>query len=187
MKTVAKGGVDVTSSTSKKTIALQETNSNIATFVIKPANANDEVTLEELVIDVYDDAGTPKHLTGGEIRVKVNNVEQFDYSTTGTNKILYDLNETLPSEGVKVTVDLKAESSATYTVDVTSVNSKPYAAGSKQYTKQFVPAVAYISKQQDLDGTTKFTLAIDGKAESSYSLSGFCVYDESLSSLGCKN
>jgi hypothetical protein len=39
-----------------------------------------------------------------------------------------------------------------------------------------VPAVAYIAEQKDLDGTTKFTLAIADKAESSYSLSTFCVY-----------
>jgi hypothetical protein len=53
MKTVSKGGADVTASTSKKTIALQRANANLAEFVIKPASADDEVTLEDLVIDVY--------------------------------------------------------------------------------------------------------------------------------------
>ena len=175
-KTVSKGWVDVTSSAAKKTIALRQANSNIATFTIKPANADDEITLEELKINVYTGAIGTNSLTGNEIRVKLDNVEQFDYTITGTNHdILYDLNETVPAEGIKVTVDLKADKAWIYTVDVLKVNNKTYTSGSKRFMKQFVPAVARIAKQQDLDGTTKFTLAIDGKAESSYSLSNFCV------------
>ena len=171
-KTVSKGWVDVTTSTAKKTIALREANSNIATFIVKPSNADDEITFEELKIDVQD--ASWNHLTWGEIRVKLDSVEQFDYSASWS-AILYDLNESIDSDGIKVTVNLKANKAWTYTVDVLRVNGKDYTVGSKQFKKQFVPAVAYIAKQQDLDGTTKFTLAIDGKAESSYTLSNFCV------------
>lgn len=183
-KTVAKGGVEVSTSASKKTIALKQSNSNIATFTVKPSNTNDEVMLEDLVISVHNDT-TNAYLADTEFRVKVDNVEQYD--PTGTSNVAgytYTPNENIPSEGLKVTVDLKAETAWTFTVSVLKVNTKTYT--DKTFKKQFVAGVAYISKQQDLDGTTKFTLAIDGKADSSYSFSGFTIYDEGNNVLGSK-
>ena len=192
-KVVSKWWVEVSSSVSKKTIALREANSNIATFVIKPSNDSDEIQLENLIIRVKD--GSNDNIDPALYRVKVDSVEQFDpEAKTVDARAWYEfnVNENIPSKGLEVTVDLKDETSWTFTVEVLQVNNKVYTANNKVYVKQFVAGVARIAKQEDLDGTTKFTLAIDGKADSSYSISDFCVYDsdttiDDTTKLWCKD
>ena len=156
-KTVAKWAVSVEKSSSKNTIVLKEANAPIASFTVKPANADDEITLENIILKVND---WTKNLNSDAFRVKVDNVEQYDPTWTSA-AYTYDINEPLPSEWLVVTVSLKAETAGEYTVTVSDINGD---AKTRTYKKLFVPAEAFIDNQEDLNGTTKFTLSIGDKA-----------------------
>jgi hypothetical protein len=79
IKIKGKGGVTVEKNSSKNTIILKRANAELASFTVSPSNGNEDVLIEEIVIDVYD--GT-KYYTGDDLRVKFDNVEQYDYALT---------------------------------------------------------------------------------------------------------
>lgn len=172
-KTVDKGAINVEKTASKNTIELRQANAPLASFVVKPANAGDEIMFEDMVLTVYTGGVKTQTVSADQLRVKVDGVEQYD-PTGNASALTYDVNENIPSEGITVTVDLKSDLAGEYTVEIARINNNTTL---RSYHKNLVDAVVRIAKQEDLNGTTKFTLAVEGKADSSYTLSGFCVYN----------
>jgi len=183
IKIKGKGGVTVEKTASKDTINLKKANSEIAVFNISPSNGNEDVLIEDLVITVEELTAEGTHswyVAWDAIRVKVDWVEQYDYSTTWTNSILYDVNETIEGK-VEVSIALKKDLAGKYKVTVNKINENTT---ERIYQKYFVPAVVVITKQEDLDGTTKFTYDVTDKSDSDYTVSDFCIYDTGSITIG---
>jgi len=178
IKIKGKGTVTVEKSAAKNTINLRKANSVIAEFTVAPSKDDDDVLIEDLVIKVTK-AWAAKPLTGWQIRVKLDGVEQYDSSfdaTSGT--ITYDVNETINGKAI-ISIALKAEDDGEYTVEVSKINENKTV---RTYKKYFAPAVVVMTKQEDLDGTTKFTYDVTDKSDSDYTVSDFCIYSESINS-----
>lgn len=164
IKTKESGSVKVDAWTAKNTVLLKAKNQNIAEFVIKPSNSSDEdLTLDELVISFSWDA-----VDADGIRVKIDGTE-YD-AEAGTLK--YEPNETIPSAGLKVQVVLKNEMTGDVVMNLVSVNGKSQ---SRTFSKRYEEALVYIENQEDLWGSTKFTLAVD-TAESDTTVAKLKLY-----------
>ena len=183
IKIKGKGGITVEKSATKNTLRLKRANADLATFNISPSNGDDDVLVEDLIILVKD-VDNDTVLSGDSVRVKVDGVEQYDWSRTWNNHedLLYDVSETINGK-VEVSIALKKDLPGNYRVTVKKINENTT---ERIYNKKFVSAVVTLTEQKDLDGTTKFSYDITEKSDSDYTVSDFCLYaatgDVSISS-----
>ena len=187
IKIKGKGGVSVEKTASKNTIVLKKANSELAVFTVSPSNNNEDVMIEDIVLSVQNLSGWA-YLTWKDIRVKFDGVEQYE-PTESWNKLTYSINETINGK-VTVSIALKSEQAGKFEAKVYSINDNKTV---RTYNKYFVPAVVLLTKQEDLDGTTKFTYEVTDKSDSDYTISDFCIYattgdaDAKTNALWCKD
>ena len=167
---VNKGSVTIpTASSSKSTVLLKAKNSTLATFVVKPSNNNEGLTLENIVF-TGTIATTP--FSGDKIRVKVDGVEYDAEDDTTTMEYL--INEDLPVDGLTVEVVLKQEVTGNVVLTVSNINDST-TFSKKTYTRSYADALVYITKQQNEWDFTKYTVGVD-LFDDDYEVTNFALY-----------
>jgi hypothetical protein len=155
LKVVSKGQVKVEGDNKSDTVLLKGKNKSIATFVIKPDSKADdeELVLENITLVVNADG--VKLNDGDKLRVKVDGVEEKDYSATtfnGSGAIKYELSTDLTSNGVTVEVIAKGEYSD-IAVSIVEANDRGV---SKTATKAFKDVLVWVDSQENNNVETKW-------------------------------
>ena len=178
LKVVSKGQVKVEGDNKSDTVLLKGKNKSIATFVIKPDSKADDETLvlENITLQVIANKGTAneKYLTGDDLRVKVDNVEEKDYSTTGFNShdaIRYELSTDVKSAGITVEVIAKGEYNS---VEVSIVNANDRGV-TKTASKAFEDVLVWVDSQENNNVETKWYFWVS-KSDSDYVVSNVRLY-----------
>jgi hypothetical protein len=172
LKIVEVGAVNVSTATSKKDILRRASNVVVAEFTVKPANNASEVDLDNIQFTLtgkkdYDNSD----FTADDITVTINGVTE-DYVGSKT-AFTYEPTTTVGSNGVTVKVELNEEARGDVSITNLTVNKKLQSG--KEFVKSFYPAVAKISKQEDLNGTTRYTISLD--KDDDIDVKNFRVYD----------
>ena len=166
LKVVELGSITVnTSSSEKKTVLRKSSNVTLAQFTVKPSNSSSEVDLEKIEFTLtWDNVGS---LNNDDITLTIDNVTE-DWDTASNQKWTYAPTVTLDSDGVVIKVELNEELTGTVTLTGLKVNDKDQ---SSNFSKRFEEAIVRIVKQEDMWGTTKFTVEVD--ADSDVTVSDF--------------
>ena len=159
-----------TASSSKNTVLLKAKNSTLASFVVKPSNNNEGLTLENIVF-TGTIAGTP--FSWDKIRVKVDGVE-YDVENENSTTMEYVINTDLPVEGLVVDVVLKQEAVGNVELTVNNINDAA-TFSKKTYTRSYADALVSINSQVNNDSFTKYTLAVD-LFDDDYEVSNFSLH-----------
>ena len=151
----------------ERTVYLKERNSTIAEFTIKPSAWNSSY-LDKLVLEI-----SQTEIEDDDIRLKIDGTE---YESTSSNNwfITYQPDIEIPSEWVPAKIILKQEpeyDDFTIWINVKSINGETI---DKLFSKRFVSALVYISKQENKWDYTKFTLWVD-KSNNNYSIASVCM------------
>jgi len=96
----------------------------------------------------------------------------LNVSTADAAAILYDLTETLDSNGVAVEIILKTKTAWTVTLKVTDINGKN---PSKTFTKRFENAIVYVADQINKEWSTQFVLWVE-RDDTSKEVTDVCLF-----------
>ena len=176
MSFVANGSVIITDSTAgKNNVALAEANMKLATFVVKPANEDDDgitMTKAEMTLDI------PVEITKNDIKVKVDGVDlfvddNFTYDAEEGTLALVDLSEDLGKAGVAVEVSLKWDVAkwnyGNYILTLSKVNDTSV---TKTFKRYVVPALVKVSQQENLGDETRYTFSVT-KEDKNFTVEAF--------------
>ena len=164
-KTKESGTTKVESTESTEKTLLKKAEKTVATFRVKPSNADDE----DLTLDEFTVKFTPNTIKSGDIRVKVDG-EPFDATSVDDDNITFEPFTNIPKEGIVVEIKLAKERTGDVSMDLVTVNTKPQ---TRTFTKTFATVVAKIVKQEQNTDNTKYTVEL---SDSSYDVSDFTVY-----------
>ena len=168
LKIVEVGAVNVSTSTSKKTIVRRASNVVVAEFAVKPANGGSSVDLEDISFTLSGVKAAGGNFTADDVTLTIDGVSEDSVGTT----FHYQPTTTVESAGVVVKVELNEEAAGTVEVKDLYVNNKLQ--GGKEFSKSFYPAVVTVTRQENLDGTTRYTLSVD--KDSDVDVRAFTVY-----------
>jgi len=151
----------------EKTVFLKEKNSRLAEFLLKTLEWN-SAYLDEIVLEIDQ-----PEIEVDNIRLKIDGTE---YEPTSSNNwiITYQPDIEVPSKWVPVQIILKEEpkgDDVTVWINVKSINGKLI---NQSFSKRFVSALVYISKQEKESDYTKFTLWVETYNEN-YSVTSVCM------------
>jgi hypothetical protein len=164
-KTKESGTTKVESTESTEKTLLKKAEKTVATFRVKPSNADDE----DLTLDEFTVKFTPNTIKSGDIRVKVDG-EPFDATSVDGDNITFEPFTNIPKEGVVVEIKLAKERTGDVSMDLVTVNTKSQ---TRTFAKTFATVVAKIVKQEQNTDNTKYTVEL---SDSSYDVSDFTVY-----------
>lgn len=133
----------------KNTVLLKARNQNIAEFIVKPSNPNDE----GLRLDSFELSFIGVDLTANDIRVRV---DWTEYDATAG--FFYEPNEYLPSQWVKVQVILKDEMTGAIELVLDNVNGKSQ---NRRFAKRYEEALVYVTSQEDRGDETRYILGVE--------------------------
>ncbi len=148
-------------SSSANTVLLQKDGAvDLASFVIKPSNSDDEseADLDEMTFTI--NGGTA--IDASDIKVKIGKSSTYTVEVDGGVYSVEDLDETLDSAGTDVVISVKGLDSDDYDLELVSPKAKTF-------SKKIVPALVTIKSQKDLDGSTQYVVAVE-KYDSSYTV-----------------
>jgi len=108
--------------------------------------------------------------TADDVTLTIGGVTEDGTSTAGV--FSYSSTKTINSDGIVVKVELNEEANGEVSLTNLKVNSKDQS--SKQFVKAYYPAVVKVSRQENLDGTTRYTVSVD--KDSDVDVRDFTVY-----------
>ena len=163
----------------KNTVNLKSRNAKLAEFIIKPAKWN-TAQLNELALEI--DQSRIKH---DDIRVMIDSINQeFTLSNDWNIHIICQPNIDVPSEWVPVKIILKSEPEYHDLIiwtNVKSINGKNI---NKTFSKRFISALVYISKQENKWDYTEYTLWVE-TYDFDYYISSVCMLTWSTGAWNC--
>ena len=156
IKNVDTGSVTVTdTNTNRSTVVLKNSNITLGKFVVKSTNKASETNLENFKFSLA--GGT---MTADDYSVRVNGTEATDVAVTPAGVVtVSNLSETIGDNGVEIEIVAKKElSAADYSLTLTEVNGKPV---NRTVNKKVVDVLVRVVKMENLNGDTRYTLAVD--------------------------
>ena len=156
IKNVDTGSVTVTdTNTNRSNVVLKNSNITLGKFVVKSTNKASETNLENFKFSLA--GGT---MTADDYSVRVNGTEATDVAVTPAGVVtVSNLSETIGDNGVEIEIVAKKElSAADYTLTLTEVNGKSV---NRTVNKKVVDVLVRVVKMENLNGDTRYTLAVD--------------------------
>lgn len=156
IKNVDTGSVTVTdTNTNRSTVVLKNSNITLGKFVVKSTNKASETNLENFKFSLA--GGT---MTADDYSVRVNGTEATDVAVTPAGVVtVSNLSETIGDNGVEIEIVAKKElAAAEYSLTLTEVNGKPV---NRTVNKKVVDVLVRVVKMENLNGDTRYTLAVD--------------------------
>ena len=155
IKNVDTGSVTVTdTNTNRSTVVLKNSNITLGKFVVKSTNKASETNLENFKFSLV--GGT---MTADDYSIRVNGTEATDVAVAGNVVTVSNLSETIGDNGVEIEIVAKKElAAAEYSLTLTEVNGKPV---NRTVNKKVVDVLVRVVKMENLNGDTRYTLAVD--------------------------
>ena len=155
IKNVDTGSVTVTdTNTNRSNVVLKSSNITLGKFVVKSTNKASETNLENFKFTL--NGGT---MTADDYSVRVNGTEATDVAVAGGVVTVSNLSETIGDNGVEIEIVAKKElAAAEYSLTLTEVNGTPV---NRTVNKKVVDVLVRVVKMENLNGDTRYTLAVD--------------------------
>ena len=155
IKNVDTGSVTVTdTNTNRSNVVLKSSNITLGKFVVKSTNKASETNLENFKFTL--NGGT---MTADDYSVRVNGTEATDVAVAGGVVTVSNLSETIGDNGVEIEIVAKKElAAAEYSLTLTEVNGKSV---NRTVNKKVVDVLVRVVKMENLNGDTRYTLAVD--------------------------
>ena len=163
IKVKESGSVTVSAGASKSTVLRKSSNAKLAEFVVKPANGEDDLTLDELTILL---SGANISTSKIEVLFDWSEEDEDSSSTADTFTGIYKPVLDLPVDGITVEINLTEELTWEIELAIKSINSKSQ---SRTFSKNYQEAVVYIAKQESRGDETVFTLGVDADSDTTVS------------------
>ena len=157
IKNVDTGSVTVTDTTTNRSnVVLRSSNLTLGKFIVKSSNKASETNLENLKFTLN---GAPA-MTADKFSVRVNGSEASDITVAAGNVVtVSNLSETIGENGIEVEVIAKDELSAgEYSLTLNEVNGQNV---TRTINKKVVDVLVKVVKMENLNGDTRYTLAVD--------------------------
>ena len=151
------GSAKIEAAAAKNTVLRAANNSLLAEFVVKPANDDEGLKLNDITFTLTRSGTGVTATYADKIEVLFDGAEE-----EATSGLTYEPLINLPKNGVKVQINLIDKDSWEYVLTVKELNGKKQ---TRTFAKRFEEALVYITKQESKWDETVFTLGVDADSD----------------------